>query len=327
MTCGVILKTGLIRNWSQNVKDSLLKSIGNTPLVELSRYRERHNLPGRIAVKREAANPFGSVKDRAALAMILDAEAAGRLRPGSVIIEPTSGNTGIGLAAVGAARGYRVILTMPETMTRERRQLLAAHGAELVLTDGKKGMAGAIARANELLASTPGSFMPDQFNNPANAQAHYTGAGPEIWRDSDGAVDAFLAGVGSGGTVTGVGRFLKEKRPGVHIVAVEPAASPVLSGGSPGPHGIQGIGAGFVPGVFDRSVVDDIFAVSDDDARAAVREVRSIEGLLIGVSGGANLAAAVRLAEQAEWRDRLIVTVFPDSGEKYLSQGLFGDVE
>ncbi|MCD7895669.1 MAG: cysteine synthase A [Planctomycetaceae bacterium] len=306
---------------------SIVESIGNTPLVELTRYREAHNLPGRIAVKREAANPFGSIKDRAALVMILAAEADGLLRPGSVIIEPTSGNAGIGLAAVGAARGYRVILTMPETMTRERRQLLAAHGAELVLTDGKKGMAGAIAKARELLEATANSFMPDQFNNPANARAHYAGTGPEIWRDTDGGVDAFVAGVGSGGTVTGVGRFLKEKRPGVHIVAVEPAASPVLSGGSPGPHGIQGIGAGFVPGVFDRAVVDDIVTVTDDDARAAVRAVRSLEGLLVGVSGGANLAAAVRLAEQAEWRDRLVVTVFPDSGEKYLSQGLFGTVE
>lgn len=306
---------------------SVLESVGNTPLVELSRFSEKHGLHCRIAVKWEASNPFGSVKDRAALGMILAAEADGRLRPGSVIIEPTSGNTGIGLAAVGAAKGYRVILTMPETMTRERRQLLAAHDAELVLTDGKKGMAGAIAKAQELLESTANSFMPDQFNNPANAQAHYTGTGPEIWRDTDGNVDSFVAGVGSGGTVTGVGRFLKENRPGVHIVAVEPTASPVLSGGSPGPHGLQGIGAGFVPGVFDRSVVDEIITVTDDDARAAVREVRSLEGLLIGVSGGANLVAAARLAGQPEWRGRLVVTVFPDSGEKYLSQGLFGDVE
>ena len=255
--------------------------------------------------------------------MIEDAEARGVLKPGSVIIEPTSGNTGIGLASVAASKGYRVILTMPETMSQERRSLLAALGAELVLTEGARGMGGAIERAKELLESTPGAWMPDQFNNPANARAHYETTGPELWRDTDGGVDVLVAGVGSGGTITGAGRYLKEQNPAIRLVAVEPAESPVLSGGRPGPHKIQGIGAGFVPGTLDMGVVDEVVAVTGDEAYAAARELARTEGVLAGVSSGAAAHAARILAQRPDMRGKTIAVVLPDTGERYLSTGLF----
>lgn len=300
-----------------------LKLIGNTPLMELSRLTASRSLAGRIFAKLEFHNPYGSVKDRIGLAMIEAAEADGRLRTGSVIIEPTSGNTGIGLAAVAAVKGYRAILTMPETMSVERRRLLAAHGAELVLTPGAEGMKGAIAKAKELAASTPGGFIAGQFDNPANPAMHYRTTGPEIWRDTDGRVDAFVAGVGTGGTITGVGRFLKEKNPSVRVTAVEPDESPILSGGKAGPHRIQGIGAGFVPGTLDTGVYDSITRVTADDACATAREVAKAEGILVGISAGAAIWAAMRLAAGEDFAGKSIVVIVPDSGERYLSTGLF----
>lgn len=297
--------------------------IGRTPLLELTRIEQEENLPARILAKLECLNPAGSVKDRAAKAMIDDAEARGLLRPGAVIIEPTSGNTGIGLASVAATRGYRVIIVMPETMSIERRQLMGAYGAELVLTEGDKGMAGAIARAEELAREIPGSFLPGQFDNPANSAAHRSSTGPEIWEDTGGAVDIFVAGVGTGGTITGVGQYLKERNPAVRIVAVEPEGSPILSGGRPGPHQLQGIGAGFLPKVLDTSIYDEIISVSDEDAFAAGRQMGRSEGILVGISSGAALWAAIQLARRTENQGKTIVTLLPDSGDRYLSTPLF----
>lgn len=297
--------------------------IGRTPLLELTRIEQEENLRARILAKLECLNPAGSVKDRAAKAMIDDAEARGLLKPGAVIIEPTSGNTGIGLASVAAARGYRVVIVMPATMSIERRQLMGAYGAELVLTEGAEGMAGAIARAEELAREIPGSFLPGQFDNPANSAAHRSSTGPEIWEDTGGAVDIFVAGVGTGGTITGVGQYLKERNPAVRIVAVEPEGSPILSGGRPGPHQLQGIGAGFVPKVLDASIYDEIISVSDEDAFAAGRQMGRSEGLLVGISSGAALWAAIQLARRTENQGKTIVTLLPDSGDRYLSTPLF----
>lgn len=297
--------------------------IGRTPLLELTRIEQEESLPARILAKLECLNPAGSVKDRAAKAMIDDAEARGLLRPGAVIIEPTSGNTGIGLASVAATRGYRVIIVMPETMSIERRRLMGAYGAELVLTEGDKGMAGAIARAEELAREIPGSFLPGQFDNPANSAAHRSSTGPEIWEDTGGAVDIFVAGVGTGGTITGVGQYLKERNPAVRIAAVEPEGSPILSGGRPGPHQLQGIGAGFLPKVLDTSIYDEIISVSDEDAFAAGRQMGRSEGILVGISSGAALWAAIQLARRTENQGKTIVTLLPDSGDRYLSTPLF----
>ena len=299
--------------------------IGNTPLLELGNYEKAHGLEATILAKLEYLNPAGSVKDRIALAMLDDAERRGLLKPGSVIIEPTSGNTGIGLAAVAATRGYRIILTMPETMSVERRSLLRAYGAELVLTEGAKGMKGAIAKAQELAAQTENSFIPGQFTNPANPRAHRETTGPEIWRDTDGKVDIFVAGVGTGGTVTGVGEYLKAQNPAVRIVAVEPAGSPVLSGGASGPHKIQGIGAGFVPDTLNRAVLDEILPVENEDAFVAGRELARREGVLAGISSGAALHAATVLAKRPENRGKMIVVLLPDTGDRYLSTPLFSD--
>ena len=299
--------------------------IGNTPLLELKRIERDEGLSARLLAKLEYFNPAGSVKDRIAKAMIDDAEASGTLKPGSVIIEPTSGNTGIGLAAVAAARGYRIIIVMPETMSVERRQLMKAYGAELVLTDGAKGMKGAIARADELAAEIPGSFIPGQFVNPANPAAHMATTGPEIWNDTDGAVDIFVAGVGTGGTVTGVGGYLKSKKPGVKVVAVEPADSPVLSKGTAGSHKIQGIGAGFVPDVLDTQVYDEVIAVRNEDAFEAGRTVSRKEGVLVGISSGAAVWAAVGLAKRPENGGKTIVVLLPDTGDRYLSTPLFAE--
>ena len=297
--------------------------IGRTPLLELAHIEKEEGLEARILAKLEYFNPAGSVKDRVAKAMIDDAEEKGLLRPGSVIIEPTSGNTGIGLASVAATRGYRVIIVMPETMSIERRQLMGAYGAELVLTEGDKGMAGAIARAEELAREIPGSFLPGQFDNPANSAAHRSSTGPEIWEDTGGAVDIFVAGVGTGGTITGVGQYLKERNPAVRIAAVEPEGSPILSGGRPGPHQLQGIGAGFLPKVLDTSIYDEIISVSDEDAFAAGRQMGRSEGILVGISSGAALWAAIQLARRAENQGKTIVTLLPDSGDRYLSTPLF----
>ena len=302
---------------------SMDQLIGGTPLLELKRLEEALGLKARVLAKLEYFNPAGSVKDRVALAMIRDAEDRGLLGPGSVIIEPTSGNTGIGLAAVAAARGYRVIIVMPDTMSVERRRLIAAYGAELGLTPGSWGRAGAIARAEELAAATPGSFIPGQFINPANPAAHMASTGPEIWRDTGGQVDAFVAGVGTGGTITGVGRYLKGQNPGVWVAAVEPAGSPVLSGGKPGPHGLQGIGAGFVPETLDPGVYDEIIRVTEADAYRAGRELARREGVLAGISSGAALWAALELARREEMAGRTIVVLLPDTGDRYLSTPLF----
>lgn len=299
--------------------------IGGTPLLELSRLEREEGLEARILAKLECFNPAGSTKDRAARAMLDDAEARGLLRPGSVVIEPTSGNTGIGLASVAAARGYRVIIVMPETMSMERRLLMKAYGAELVLTEGAEGMKGAIARAEELAAEIPGSFIPGQFVNPANPAAHRASTGPEIWEDTGGKVDIFVAGVGTGGTITGVGQYLKEKNPEVKIVAVEPQDSPVLGGGCPGPHGIQGIGAGFVPVVLDTGVYDEIIPVSGADAFAAGRQVGRLEGVLVGISSGAAVWAALTLARRSENRGKTIVALLPDGGDRYLSTPMFAE--
>ena len=302
---------------------SVSQLIGRTPLLELARVERDEGLEARLLAKLEYFNPAGSVKDRVALEMIDDAERRGLLKPGSVIIEPTSGNTGIGLAAVAAARGYRTIIVMPETMSAERRQLMAAYGAELVLTDGSRGMAGAIAKAEELAGEIPGSFIPGQFTNPANPAAHRASTGPEIWEDTEGRVDIFVAGVGTGGTITGVGQYLKGRNPAVRIVAVEPAASPVLGGGEAGAHQLQGIGAGFVPAVLDTAVYDEIIPVPDGDAFAAVRQVARSEGVLVGISSGAAVWAAMELARRPENRGKTIVALLPDSGSRYLSTPLF----
>ncbi len=299
--------------------------IGKTPLLELTHIEKKHGLKAKVLVKLEYFNPAGSVKDRIAKAMIDDAEKSGRLKPGSVIIEPTSGNTGIGLAAVAAARGYRIIIVMPETMSVERRQLMKAYGAELVLTEGAKGMKGAIAKADELSKEIPNSFIPGQFVNPANPKAHFETTGPEIYGDTDGEVDIFVAGVGTGGTITGVGQYLKSKKPGVKVVAVEPADSAVLSGNPSGPHKIQGIGAGFVPDVLDTKVYDEIIPVANDDAFAFGKEIGKSEGVLVGISSGAALFAAVELAKRPENEGKTIVALLPDTGDRYLSTALFAE--
>ena len=299
--------------------------IGRTPLLELTHIERKFGLNARILAKLEYFNPGGSVKDRVALAMIDDAEAKGALKPGSVIIEPTSGNTGIGLASVAAARGYRIIIVMPETMSVERRQLMKAYGAELVLTEGAKGMKGAIAKAEELAKEIPGSFVPGQFVNPANPKAHFETTGPEIWADTDGQVDYFVAGVGTGGTITGVGRYLKSQNAAVRVVAVEPKSSAVLSTGVAGAHKIQGIGAGFVPEVLDTAVYDEIIAVADEDAFRLGRELGRSEGVLVGISSGAALWAAIELAKRPENAGKTIVALLPDTGDRYLSTPLFAD--
>ena len=299
--------------------------IGRTPLLELTHIEKKFGLNARILAKLEYFNPGGSVKDRVALAMIDDAEAKGALKPDSVIIEPTSGNTGIGLASVAAARGYRIIIVMPETMSVERRQLMKAYGAELVLTEGAKGMKGAIAKAEELAKEIPGSFIPGQFVNPANPKAHFETTGPEIWADTDGQVDYFVAGVGTGGTVTGVGRYLKSQNAAVKVVAVEPKSSAVLSTGVAGAHKIQGIGAGFVPEVLDTAVYDEIIAVADEDAFRLGRELGRSEGVLVGISSGAALWAAIELAKRPENAGKTIVALLPDTGDRYLSTPLFAD--
>lgn len=304
---------------------NITELVGRTPLLELANYDRRHGLDAVILAKLEAFNPAGSVKDRIALAMIDAAEASGRLKPDSVIIEPTSGNTGIGLAAVATSRGYRIILTMPETMSVERRNLLKAYGAELVLTDGTKGMQGAIAKAEELAAELPNSFIPGQFVNQANPEAHFRTTGPEIWDDTDGRVDIFVAGVGTGGTVTGVGRYLKSRNPGVKVVAVEPSASPVLTKGTAGPHKIQGIGAGFVPETLDTCIYDEVITVTNEDAFATGKELARTEGVLAGISSGAALWAATQLAKRPENAGKTIVVLLPDTGDRYLSTPLFAD--
>ena len=308
-----------------NIYTSADQLIGKTPLLELTHIEKELQLKARILAKLESFNPAGSVKDRIAKKMIDDAEAAGQLKPGSVIIEPTSGNTGIGLASVAAARGYRIIIVMPETMSVERRQLMKAYGAELVLTEGAKGMKGAIAKADELAKQIPNSFVPGQFVNPSNPKAHIETTGPEIYTDTDGKVDYFVAGVGTGGTITGVGQYLKDKVPSVKVVAVEPASSPVLSQGVAGAHKIQGIGAGFVPDVLDTKVYDEIIPISNEDAFAGGRLVGRKEGVLVGISSGAALHAAIELAKRPENEGKTIVVLFPDTGDRYLSTPLFAD--
>ena len=299
--------------------------IGHTPLMELTHLEKNENLAAKVLAKLEYFNPAGSVKDRIAKAMIDDAEAKGVLKPGSVIIEPTSGNTGIGLASVAAARGYRIIIVMPETMSVERRQIMKAYGAELVLTEGAKGMKGAIAKADELAQEIPGAFVAGQFVNPANPKAHYETTGPEIWADTDGRVDFFVAGVGTGGTVTGTGKFLKEKNPAVQVVAVEPKSSAVLSTGVAGSHKIQGIGAGFVPDVLDTGIYDEIIAVDNDDAFAVGKEIGQREGVLVGISSGAAVWAAIEVAKRPENAGKTVVVLLPDTGDRYLSTPLFAD--
>ena len=306
-----------------NVATSVTKLIGNTPLLQAERFASHMGADVTLLVKLECFNPAGSAKDRVALAMIEQAEADGLLNPDSTIIEPTSGNTGIGLAAVAITKGYRVILTMPDTMSKERQDLLKAYGAQVILTDGKLGMNGAIAKAKELAAIIPHSYIPSQFENPANPAAHYASTGPEIWRDTDGTVDIFVAGIGTGGTLTGVGRYLKEQNPNVKIIGVEPADSPVLTGGKAGPHGLQGIGAGFVPNTLDTTVYDQVVTVTTKEAFAAAKAFAASEGVLCGISSGAALHAAVQVAFAPENQGKTIVVLLPDTGERYLSTGLF----
>ena len=305
------------------VVKSITELIGNTPMLELTGIEESHSLEASVIAKLEYFNPCGSVKDRVAKNMIENAEKNGDLKPGSVIIEPTSGNTGIGLASVGVSKGYRVIITMPETMSAERRNLMKAYGAELVLTEGSKGMNGAIAKAEELAKEIPGAFIPGQFSNPSNPQAHFETTGPEIWEQTGGNVDILVSGVGTGGTISGVGKFLKSKNPHIKIIAVEPESSPVLSGGKPGPHGIQGIGAGFIPETLNTEIYDEIVTVADSDAYQTGRKLAKTEGLLVGISSGAAVWAAVQAAKRAENKGKTIVAVLPDTGERYLSTPMF----
>ena len=307
------------------IYQSVTELIGHTPLLQANNFARVNHLKANILAKLEYFNPAGSVKDRIAKAMIEKAEQEGKIKPGATLIEPTSGNTGIGLAAVAAARGYKAILTMPETMSIERRKLLQAYGAQIVLTDGSKGMKGAIAKAEELAKETPNSFIPSQFTNQANPAAHEATTGPEIWNDTDGKVDAFIAGVGTGGTLTGVARYLKKQNPNVHVVAVEPETSPVLSKGQAGPHKIQGIGAGFVPETLDTKIYDEVLAIANDDAFKYGRQFSHAEGILIGISSGAALAAAVQLARRPEYKGKNIVALLPDTGDRYLSTELFAD--
>jgi len=305
------------------VYTSIEELVGKTPLLELNQICREENISARLLAKLEYLNPAGSVKDRVALKMILTAEEQGKLCPGATIIEPTSGNTGIGLAAIGIARGYRVIIVMPDSMSMERRLLMTAYGAELVLTEGKLGMQGAIDKARELAKTIPGSFIPDQFNNPANAAAHEATTGPEMWNDTDGAVDIFVAGVGTGGTLTGTGRYLKARSPKVQVVAVEPAASPLLSGGKAGPHGLQGIGANFIPSVLDTGIYDEVIKVTEEEAYAAGRLLGKKEGILVGISSGAALHAAITVAKRPENAGKTVVVLLPDTGDRYLSTPMF----
>lgn len=305
------------------IYDSITELVGSTPLVQLNRWAKAHGLEATLLAKVESFNPAGSAKDRIALSMIREAEKAGKLKPGAVIIEPTSGNTGIGLASIAAARGYRAIFTMPETMSIERRKLLQAYGGEVVLTEGSKGMAGAVEKAKALAKEIPGSFIPSQFDNPDNPKAHMLTTGPEIWADTEGKIDCFIAGVGTGGTVSGTGRFLKAKNPNIRIVAVEPKASPLISEGVAGPHAIQGIGANFIPKNYDGSVVDEVIQVSNEDALATGRALPQKEGFLIGISSGAALWAATQVALRPEMKGKTIVVLLPDSGERYLSTALY----
>ncbi len=305
------------------IYSSVSELVGRTPLLEVANYSRAHQLCARLLLKLEMHNPAGSVKDRVARNIISEAEASGRLQPGGTIVEPTSGNTGIGLAAIGCARGYRVILTMPDTMSVERRNIVKAYGAEVVLTPGALGMQGSVDKAEELAASIPGAIVAGQFCNPANPAAHYATTGPEIWEDCEGCVDALVAGVGTGGTLSGTGRYLKEQNPAVHVVAVQPAASPLLTGGVAGPHAIQGIGANFIPETLDRSVYDEVVSVDNEAPLRAARELGRLEGVLIGISGGAALWAATQLAQRPEWAGKTIVVIMPDGADRYYSTNLF----